>query len=35
MSRSQDAPLSESEEIALRRVAHGQSDVARLRAEDL
>ena len=35
MSRSEDALLSENEEITLRRVAHGQSDVARLRAEDL
>ena len=35
MSRSADAPLSANEEITLRRVAHGQSDVAHLRAEDL
>lgn len=35
MSRSEDAPLSANEEITLRRVAHGQSDVAHLRAEDL
>lgn len=35
MKRSQDAPLSTNEEITLRRIAHGQSDVAHLRAEDL
>jgi hypothetical protein len=35
MSRSEQAPLSANEEITLRRVAHGQSDVAHLRAEDL
>jgi hypothetical protein len=35
MSRSDDTPLSANEEITLRRVAHGQSDVAHLRAEDL
>jgi hypothetical protein len=34
-TRSQLAPLSANEEISLRRVAHGQSDVARLRAQDL
>ena len=31
----EDMPLSANEEITLRRVAHGQSDVTRLRAEDL
>lgn len=35
MSRSEDTPLSTNEEITLRRVAHGQSDVAHLRADDL
>jgi hypothetical protein len=35
MSRSEQMPLSDNEEITLRRVAHGQSDVTRLRAEDL
>lgn len=35
MSRSVSTPLSANEEITLRRVAHGQSDVAHLRAEDL
>jgi hypothetical protein len=35
MNRSEDIPLSANEEITLRRVAHGQSDVARLRAADL
>ena len=35
MSRSDDTALSANEEITLRRVAHGQSDVAHLRAEDL
>ena len=30
-----DVPLSTSEEITLRRVAHGQSDVGRLPASDL
>ena len=35
MSRSEQTPLSANEAITLRRVAHGQSDVARLRAEDL
>ncbi|MPZ29447.1 MAG: hypothetical protein GEV13_00360 [Rhodospirillales bacterium] len=35
MSRSEDTPLSANEEITLRRVAHGQSDVTRLRVEDL
>jgi hypothetical protein len=35
MSRSEPVPLSEDEEITLRRVAHGQSDVAHLRAADL
>jgi len=35
MNRSDAAPLSTNEEITLRRVAHGQSDVAHLRAEDL
>jgi hypothetical protein len=35
MSRSEDTPLSANEEITLRRVAHGQSDVTHLRAEDL
>lgn len=29
------SPLTDSEEITLRRVAYGQSDVAHLRAEDL
>ena len=35
MNRSEDTPLSTNEEITLRRVAHGQSDVAHLRATDL
>ena len=35
MSRRENTPLSANEEITLRRVAHGQSDVAHLRAEDL
>ena len=35
MNRSDAAPLSANEEITLRRVAYGQSDVAHLRAEDL
>jgi hypothetical protein len=35
MSRSEQTPLSSNEEITLRRVAHGQSDVAHLRPEDL
>jgi hypothetical protein len=35
MSRSEQMPLSENEEITLRRVAHGQSEVAHLRAADL
>ncbi len=35
MSRSEQVPLSQNEEITLRRVAHGQSDVAHLRAADL
>ena len=35
MRRSDDAPLSTNEEITLRRVAHGQSDVTHLRADDL
>ena len=35
MSRGEPASLSEDEEITLRRVAHGQSDVAHLRAADL
>jgi hypothetical protein len=35
MSRSDQTPLSTNEEITLRRVAYGQSDVAHLRAEDL
>lgn len=35
MSRSDPTPLSANEEITLRRVAHGQSDATRLRAEDL
>jgi hypothetical protein len=35
MSRNEQMPLSENEEITLRRVAHGQSDVAHLRAADL
>lgn len=35
MSRSEATALSENEEITLRRVAHGQSDVAHLRAADL
>jgi hypothetical protein len=33
--RGQAVPLSTNEEITLRRVAFGQSDVAHLRAEDL
>jgi hypothetical protein len=35
MSRNEPSPLSENEQITLRRVAHGQSDVAHLRAADL
>ena len=35
MTRSQDAPLSPNEEITLRRVAYGQSDVTHLRTADL
>lgn len=35
MSRSEQTPLSANEEITLRRVAYGQSDVAHLRATDL
>ena len=35
MTRSQDAPLSPNEEITLRRVAYGQSEVTHLRTEDL
>ena len=35
MSRSEQMPLSQNEEVTLRRVAHGQSDVAHLRAADL
>jgi hypothetical protein len=35
MSRDDSTPLSADEEITLRRVAHGQSDVAHLRAADL
>ncbi|SEO97519.1 hypothetical protein SAMN02990966_03504 [Rhodospirillales bacterium URHD0017] len=35
MSPSEQMPLSEDEEITLRRVAHGQSDVAHLRVADL
>jgi hypothetical protein len=35
MSRSEQTPLSSNEEITLRRVAHGQSDVAHMRAADL
>lgn len=34
-NRGEDAPLSTDEEITLRRVAYGQSDVAHLRANDL
>lgn len=34
-NRSERTPLSTDEEITLRRVAHGQSDVAHLRAHDL
>ena len=35
MSRGEPMPLSQDEEITLRRVAHGQSDVAHLRVADL
>ena len=35
MTTSQPAPLSSNEAITLRRVAYGQSDVDRLRAQDL
>ena len=35
LSSGEPSPLTDSEEITLRRVAHGQSDVAHLRAEDL
>ena len=35
MTRGQAAPLSTNEEITLRRVAYGQSDIANLRAQDL
>ena len=35
MSRNDPTLLSADEEITLRRVAHGQSDVAHLRAADL
>jgi len=35
MTRSETAPLSPNEEITLRRVAYGQSDVACLRGADL
>jgi hypothetical protein len=35
MSRSEQMPLSENEQITLRRVAYGQSDVAHMRPTDL
>lgn len=35
MTRGLEAPLSNNEEVTLRRVAYGQSDIAHLRAEDL
>ncbi len=35
MTESQPAPLSSNEAITLRRVAYGQSDVGRLRPQDL
>jgi len=35
MTDARPAPLSANEEITLRRVAFGQSDVTHLRAEDL
>lgn len=35
MSQSQPAPLSSNEAVTLRRVAFGQSDVDRLRSQDL
>ena len=35
MSRSEQTPLTTNEEVTLRRVAHGQSDVAHMRADDL
>lgn len=35
MTQSRLAPLSNNEEVTLRRVAFGQSDVACLRAQDL
>ena len=35
MSESQPAPLSTNEAVTLRRVAFGQSDVDRLRSQDL
>jgi hypothetical protein len=34
-NRGEQTPLSTEEEITLRRVAHGQSDVTHLRAQDL
>ena len=35
MTRGLETPLSNNEEVTLRRVAHGQSDIAHLRAADL
>jgi hypothetical protein len=35
LSSGEPSPLTDSEEITLRRVAYGQSDVAHLRAADL
>ena len=35
MTQSQPTPLSSNEAVTLRRVAYGQSDVDRLRSEDL
>ena len=35
MTRGLETPLSDNEEVTLRRVAYGQSDVAHLRAADL
>ena len=35
MTGGQLAPLSNNEEVTLRRVAYGQSDIAHLRADDL
>jgi len=34
-NRGEQTPLSSNEEVTLRRVAYGQSDVSHLRADDL